>query len=107
MIHGWKQYYKSEPKINYDFDHYKITFALDKETTQKTTQKQLVGKKLVEKLVNKLVEKKGVQLSKNQIKILKFITEDKLISKKKIAKNIGISTTAIDKNINKLKISGS
>ncbi|MBS3742637.1 MAG: HTH domain-containing protein [Candidatus Cloacimonetes bacterium] len=34
---------------------------------------------------------------------MKSITEDKLISKKKIAKNIGISTTAIDKNINKLK----
>ncbi len=50
---------------------------------------------LVERLVEGLVE--------NQKKIVRLIHSDPLISKKKMAEEIGISTTAVDKNINTLK----
>lgn len=53
---------------------------------------------LVERLVGGLVE--------NQKKILKFTADNPRISKREMAKKIGISTTAIDKNINTLKKRG-
>ncbi len=56
---------------------------------------QRVGSKLVEKVGSKLVE--------NQIKIILLIAEKPNISKKELSKLIKISTTAIDKNIQKLK----
>jgi ATP-dependent DNA helicase RecG len=52
-------------------------------------------KRLVEGLVERLVE--------NQKKIIKLINENSSISKKKLSDKIGISTTAIDKNISQLK----
>ena len=59
-----------------------------------------------EKLVEKLVEKVGRKLSENQVKILKLMLVNRYVSKKEISEKIGISTTAIDKNISKLKESG-
>jgi predicted HTH transcriptional regulator len=50
---------------------------------------------LVERLVDGLVE--------SQQKIVKLIVENSQVSKKEMAERIGISTTAIDKNISKLK----
>ena len=46
------------------------------------------------------------KLAESQIKILLIINEDAEVSKKTLAENIGISTTAIDKNIKKLKSLG-
>jgi len=54
--------------------------------------------RLVEKLVDGLVE--------NQEKIIKLIHNNPHISKKKMAEIIGISTTAVDKNIDTLKKQG-
>jgi len=59
-------------------------------------------RKEVEKGVEGLVE----GLVENQKKILKLIAKNQRISKKEMAKKIGISTTAIDKNINTLKRKG-
>jgi len=53
---------------------------------------------LVEKLVEGLVE--------NQKKILMLVTHNPYISKKAMSKEIGISTTAIDKNLTVLKQKG-
>ena len=53
---------------------------------------------LVEKLVEGLVE--------SQKKIIKLIEENPYISKSELSKKVGISTTAIDKNILKLKDKG-
>jgi ATP-dependent DNA helicase RecG len=50
---------------------------------------------LVDRLVDGLVE--------NQQNILKVIKTNPRVSKKQMAEIIGISTTAIDKNIEKLK----
>jgi len=56
------------------------------------------GKRLVEELVEGLVE--------SQKKIIELISKNPKISKKELSENIGISTTAIDKNISKLKEKG-
>ncbi len=58
------------------------------------------------KVGERLVEKVGRKLSKNQVKILKLMLENKYISKKEISEKIGISTTAVDKNSDKLKQAG-
>jgi len=60
------------------------------DTTQKITQKRLV-EGLVEKLVERLVE--------SQQRILELTKENPYIAKKELSEIIGISTTAIDKNI--------
>ena len=53
---------------------------------------------MVEGLVEGLVE--------NQIKILELVNENPYISKREMSEEIGISTTAIDKNISTLKNKG-
>ena len=64
--------------------------------SKETGDKKQIG--LVEKLVEGLVE--------SQKKIIKLIEENPYISKSKLSKKVGISTTAIDKNILKLKDKG-
>lgn len=55
----------------------------------------------------KTSEKKlGEKLGENEIKILEFASKNKYITTKELAKKIGIITTAIDKNIAKLKNKG-
>lgn len=67
-----------------------ITFYRPKENIEE------LGKGgLVERLVERLVE--------SQKEILKLISSNPKISKKQLSKSIGISTTAIDKNITQLK----
>jgi ATP-dependent DNA helicase RecG len=58
---------------------------------------------LAEELVGRLGEKLGVRLGESEVKILKMILTDKYISAKKLSANIGISLTAIENNIAKLK----
>ena len=72
------------------------------------------GKKGFEKLGEKVVagSEKGLadrlveRLAESQKRILKLIKENPYISKKKLSEIIGISTTAIDKNITRLKKKG-
>ena len=56
------------------------------------------SKRLVEGLVKGLVE--------SQKEILQLVSENPKISKREMSEKIGISTTAIDKNINALKKKG-
>lgn len=60
------------------------------------------SEELVERLVDKLVD----GLAETQKKILQLIIEHPRISKKAMAEGIGISTTAIDKNLTTLKRRG-
>ncbi len=55
-------------------------------------------KRLTEGLVEGLVE--------NQKKILTLVRENPYVSKREMSESIGISTTAIDKNITSLKKKG-
>ena len=52
------------------------------------------------------VEKLGEKLGENEKKILEFISQNKNITTKELSKEIGISTTAIENNITKLKEKG-
>jgi ATP-dependent DNA helicase RecG len=61
-------------------------------------RKYVTPQQLVEGLVEGLAE--------NQRRILEIIQQDARISKRELADRIGISTTAIDKNISMLKKKG-
>jgi len=45
----------------------------------------------------------GVKLGEHEIKIIELIKDNKYITTKELSERIKISTTAIDKNISKLK----
>jgi len=91
MINGWKAYYEDVPVVSGGVDYYKITFPLVK-GTEKVTDK------LVDGLVDGLVE--------TQILMLQLMRENPHLSKREMAESVGISTTAIDKNIVSLKKKG-
>ncbi|PIP36692.1 MAG: hypothetical protein COS92_05095 [Desulfobacterales bacterium CG07_land_8_20_14_0_80_52_14] len=61
-----------------------------------------VGKEGTEKSSEKLVE----GLTESQKKILMLVARNPSVSKKAMAQSLGISTTAIDKNLAKLKAKG-
>jgi len=61
-----------------------------------------IGKGSEKRLVERLAER----LAENQKKILMLIAQSPYVSKKAMAKEIGISTTAIDKNLTGLKQKG-
>ena len=61
-----------------------------------------LGERLGEKLVEKLVEKLG----ENESKICHFLKTGKYSTMTSLAVAIGISTTAVEKNIAKLKKKG-
>ena len=78
----------------------------------KTTQKiigllkenpNITRKELSEMVGSKLVETVGSKLVENQLKIILLIQEKPEITKKELSEILNISTTAIDKNIQKLK----
>jgi ATP-dependent DNA helicase RecG len=71
------------------------------ESSEKVQRKY--GEKKKEKLKGRLVEKLVERLAESQKKILRLIKENPYISKRDLSKKIGISTTAIDKNIIQLK----
>ena len=72
----------------------------DKTGVERSVKK--VGEGLEKGLADRLVER----LAESQKIILKLIKENPYISKKELSKTIGISTTAIDKNITRLKKKG-
>lgn len=59
-----------------------------------------------ERLVKGLVKGLVKELSENQIKLLELIETRPKVTKEDMAKYIGISTTAIDKNIKTLREKG-
>ena len=76
-----------------------------KKTRDKTRDKSL-DDGWYEKRYEKWYERWSEGLVENQKKILELIMENPYISKKEMAERIGISTTAIDKNIRTLKKKG-
>jgi len=91
MFNGWTAYYEDEPVVSGGIDFYKITFPLVKlgEVSQETVRK--VGEKGVDGLVE------------TQISMLQLMKKNPHVSKREMAESVGISTTAIDKNIVSLK----
>jgi len=68
------------------------------ETTRENVQHEL-GKGLGKKLGKEL----GKELSATQIKILHLINSNPKISAREMAENVGISITAVENNIRKLR----
>ena len=92
-----KDYKLKLPMIEYENIWFRIVF--ERPDLQKNSyQQRVVGKRLVDGLVDGLVE--------SQKEILELIQSNPKISKSKMSKKIGISTTAIDKNIDSLKKKG-
>jgi ATP-dependent DNA helicase RecG len=88
MIQGWKEYYKSKPIIEGDFDYYKISFPFNK-TTNKTTNKTM------NKTTNK-IEDEIITLLKNNHTLSMF----------EIAQKLKITQANVQYYINKIKKSG-
>lgn len=59
-----------------------------------------------EELVERLEEKLGEKLGETERHILRLIHRDKHVAIREMARKVGISTTAIDKNLTKLKKKG-
>ena len=121
MNAGWSSYSKVLPKYTTERDFVIVKFFLEPETVEKTVEKtvgetvektvvETVGEssdKTVEKnwerTRQKLGEKLDEKLGETQWKILELIFKDKYISITTMAEKIGVVTSAIEKNINKLK----
>jgi ATP-dependent DNA helicase RecG len=56
--------------------------------------------------IEKWTKKLGEKLGENEIKIIELMKENKYVTTKELSGHIKISTTAIDKNISKLKKKG-
>ena len=85
-----------EPVFETDGFFRAVFFRPEREDIFQTVQKEGVG--LVDGLVDGLVE--------NQILMLHLMKENPHVSKREMAESVGISTTAIDKNIVALKKKG-
>ena len=109
IFRGWKGYFKTKPQIAGHFDYFQLELASKTELKRRRNgvDTEPVGganqetEGLVERLVERLVEKH--HLTTNQSKIITMILDNNTVSKSKLSKEIKISTTAIDKNIKKLK----
>jgi len=79
-------------------------YSLKADRSQKTggSKEKGLGEKLVDRLAEGLVDR----LAESQKQILQLVKDNPYISKKELSEIIGISTTAIDKNIKKLKKEG-
>lgn len=82
----WKAYNSTYPVFQIAFDSIVIDFKTD--------------------LIHKLGDKLGDKLGKNQIRILSEIHKNNSITIAALSEKVGISTTAIEKNISKLKVLG-
>lgn len=98
-----KNYKLPNPKIDVNGDWFNIIFK----RPQDSYEDRIFGKKLKEKKWSeRLGEKLGERLGENEGKILDLIYKNKFITTKELSDKIGISTTAIDNNIAKLKQKG-
>lgn len=87
---NWKQYNKTVPEYQVEFDSVLVNFQLE--------NKKALGDRLGDRL--------GDKLGDNQLKILSEIEMDNAISITLLAKKLTISTTAVENNIAKLKKAG-
>ena len=85
MFNGWMSYYKRKPKVEGDFDYYKIVFYLD-------------IKQGVEKGVEKIPEIQQI--------IIDRILKNPAITKRMLQQEGKLTKKAVDYNINKLKEKG-
>ncbi len=86
-----------------------VSFGLPKPAITQTSggiNIEVLGEKEVAQEYDSSEKKLGEKLGENQMMIINLITGDKNITIPELAKKIKISTTAIEKNIAKLKEKG-
>ena len=69
------------------------------ETEQKLTEN---NQRLIEKLIGK-ARSQGIKLTENRIAMVSLMIDDPYISRASIAKNLGINTSAVSRNIEALR----
>jgi len=112
MFKGWRHYYSKDPVVTTGLDYYGIEFFFERDNVPDKRRESIIDTikeypKITKKELGvKLGERLGVKLGENEIEILKEMIENKFITSVELAKKIGISTTAIDNNISKLKEKG-
>src|SRR4030067_1487765 len=78
---------------------FRVTFYRDPRYSLKA-DRETVEKGLVEKLGDRLVEKLG----ENENRILEIVAKNKFVTIPELSKTLGISTTAVENNLAKLKV---
>jgi ATP-dependent DNA helicase RecG len=87
-----------EPVFEMD-TFFRVTFYRDPRYSLKS-DRETVEKGLVEKLGDRLVEKLG----ENEKRILEIIAKNRFVTIPELSKILGISTTAVENNLAKLKV---
>jgi ATP-dependent DNA helicase RecG len=90
------------PDVDLDENYFYVTFRQSYEYLKLAQEKISRSEKEAERLVERLAE----GLVESQRKILELIKTNPYVSKRELSSKIGISTTAIDKNIKTLKKKG-
>lgn len=83
--------YAEQPRLDAPTSTQQVTYKFSKNMDE-----------IIEKL-GKRAEKLGKKLGKNRVAILRLIYSNPFVSSVEMANNIGISTTAIDKNIKQMR----
>ncbi|MFH1459435.1 MAG: RNA-binding domain-containing protein [Candidatus Omnitrophota bacterium] len=98
MFKGWAAYYEGKPKVEGDFDYYKITFYLEKkDKPQDKPVKKVAGKEL--KITVEIRRKCG----ENAEKVLRCIQKNYFIKTHEIAGATNLSQRTVENAIAKLK----
>ena len=82
---------------------FRVTFYRDPRYSLKADRSQKSGESTEKSKKKGLGEKLGEKLGENQNRILEIITKNKFVTIPELSKMLGISTTAVENNIAKLK----
>lgn len=97
MINGWNSYYHLKPIIDGDFDFYKITFPIKKNSTTGTTTVKTTDKTTI-KATGKKVNK--------EYEIIRIMENNPHLTLKEIGSQLGITEEGVRYYTRKLKKSG-
>jgi len=102
MKEATEKYELPGPDIVADKHFFTITFVRP-DLQKKTIQERMEGAEKGIKTREKVGRKLGEKLGENEEKILEIILKDKFVTISELSKSLNISTTAVEKNISKLK----
>ena len=117
MMNGWKEHYGSEPDVGGDLDHYRITFPLtgamisdggghtgiSEKITNGHPQTLDVRQNMPERWSERWSE---ISLNVREKQIILLVDENPGISRREMAKILGINQSALQKHMDNLKRKG-
>ncbi|MCD4696820.1 MAG: putative DNA binding domain-containing protein [Bacteroidales bacterium] len=101
MIGGWSQYTKNAPEFLKDIDSTTAIFEFPPALIGAITDRPNT-----DLIRSKLEERMDLKINSTEVEIVLEILKDKNITIKQLSEVVGVSTTAIDNNIGKLKTKG-